>query len=129
MLGFTQPNNDIIVFFENDDLARLENEKVRGVYFNPGDPKKAGLLESEVNDKIDDRVKTSINLDENGCLTKLSLEMRIREYKIIVEKGYHEIHEGYRHISLIDVSRTGTLDFSNRTNYMQLKHWQSQNFS
>ncbi len=126
MLGYTQPNNDVYIFFENDDIERLERGKIQGTYFNLKDPSKTGLLEASINDEISDRMKTSANRDENGFWTWLLLEMRTREYEILIERRGRELHEGYRHICLIDASQVDAMNFSDQTNYRQLKYWESQ---
>ena len=125
MLGYTQSNNDVYIFFENDEIERLEREKIQGTYFNLKDPTKTGLLEASVNDEISDRMKTSANQDENGFWTWLLLEMRSRDYEILSERRSFELHEGFRHICLRDASHLDTLNFSDQTNYRQLKYWGS----
>jgi len=126
MLGYTQPNNDVYIFFENDEIQRLAREKIQGIYFNLRDPSKTGLLEASINDEISDRMKTSARKNDEGFMEWLLLEMRSHEYDLLIERGGRELHEGYRHICLLDASKLDDLNFGDRTNYRQLKHWESQ---
>lgn len=126
MLGYTQPNNDVYVFFEHDEIGKLEQGKIQGTYFNLADPSKTGLLEACVSDDISDLMQTSANRDEQGFWTWLLLEIRSREYHTLREKRTYELHEGFRHICLRDASQPENLNFSDRTNYRQLKYWESQ---
>ena len=123
MLGYTQPDNDVYIFFENYEIKKLEREKIQGTYFNLKNPAKIGLLEASINNEIYDRIKTSINKNEEKFITNLLLEMRTIEYKIIQEKGLLKLHEGFRHVYLIN---SNNLDFSDKINYRQLKYWESQ---
>ncbi|MFA5061496.1 MAG: hypothetical protein WC494_04260 [Candidatus Pacearchaeota archaeon] len=126
MIGYTQPNNDLYIFFEDSESERLRVERIQGIYFNLRDPSRVGLLEASVNDKIRDRIKTSVKRDEEGFCTWLLLEMRLREYETFVERRSFELHEGFRHICLRDTSKQGTLSFLDQLNYRQLKYWKSQ---
>ncbi|MBT7903290.1 hypothetical protein HN587_05485 [Candidatus Woesearchaeota archaeon] len=125
MLGYIQPNNDVYIFFENDEIERLGREKIQGTYFNLNDPSKTGLLEAAVNDAIDCLMKTSANRDENGFWNWLFLEMRSREYHSLKERRTSELPEGFRHICLRDASQQDALNFSDQINYRQLKYWES----
>lgn len=31
MLGYTQTNNDLYLFFENNEIKRLQNERIKGI--------------------------------------------------------------------------------------------------
>ena len=126
MLGYTQSNNDVYIFFEDDDIERLGREKIQGTYFNIKDPKKIGLLEASVNDEINYLTKTSTDRDESGFWNWFFIEMRLSVYELFKERRSQELHEGYRHICLRDVSQPETLNFFDQINYEQLKQWQSQ---
>ncbi len=123
MLGYTQPNNDVYIFFENGEIERLERGKIQGIYFNLKNHSKLGLLEASINDEIHDRMKTSRNIDEEGFVTWLLLEMRLVEYQTFRERRSFELHEGFRHICLRNAD---SLNFSDQMNYRQLKYWESQ---
>jgi len=125
MLGYTQPNNDIYVFFEEDEIERLETEKIKGTYFNLADTSKTGLLEASVDDSINDMIKVSAGKDDNGFMEYLLLEIRSREYQRLKERRSFELHEGFRHICLIDASHPETLTPFNQLNYSQLRHWKT----
>ena len=126
MLGYTQPNNDIYIFFEDNEIQRLSKERIQGIYFNLKDPSKTGLLEVSINDEISERMKTSARKNEAGFIEWLLLEMRSYEYDFLIERGGRELHEGYRHICLKDASKPDTLNSGDKMNYQQLKHWESQ---
>lgn len=126
MLGYTQSNNDVYIFFEDDELQRLARGKIRGTYFNLEDSSKTGLLEASINDEISDRIKISARKNDKGFVEWLLLEMRSHEYDLLIERGGRELHEGYSHICLRDTSQPDTLNFSDQSNYQQLKHWESQ---
>ncbi len=120
MLGYTQPNNDVYIFFENNEIERLETEKIQGTYFNLRDPSITCLLEASIDDSINDIIKTLGHKNNDGFMTWLHLQMRTREYHIFRERRSFELHEGFRHICLKDAN---DLDFSNNLNYEQLKYY------
>jgi len=127
MLGYTQPNNDVYIFFEDDEILRLKKEKISGTYFHFKDPTKTCPLEFTINDKIHDKVKTNGKRDDNGFLAWFSLEMRTIEYQQLLERKSLETHDGFRHICLKDASDPDILEhLADQMNYRQLKFWQSQ---
>jgi hypothetical protein len=66
MLGETRPNNDVYIFFENDEIERLEHGKIKGTYFNCRDSSKICLLEASIEDEIPGKIETSGKRDEKG---------------------------------------------------------------
>lgn len=128
MLGYTQPSpsNDIYIFLEEDEISRLENERLQGIYFNFRNPKVIGVLEVSVNDEIDDFTKTLIERDANGFVTLLQLEMKQRVHLHLKERRTHELHEGFRKIIFRTAGHLSTL--SDKTNYFHMKSWQDQLF-
>ncbi len=123
MLGYTQPNNDVYIFFEKDEIEKLERKKIKGTYFNLKDPSVTGLLEVSIDDMINDRMKTLGHKNDDGFMIWLHLQMRTGEYQTLKERRSFGLHEGFRHICLRDANN---LDFSDQMNYRQLKHWESQ---
>ena len=128
MLGYTQPNNDVYIFFENDEIERLKREKIQGTYFNLKDPSVTGVLEVSINDAIGDRMETLGDKNDDGFMTWLCLQMKTREYELFIERGSRELHEGFRHICLKDANNldVSNLGVSDKINYRQLKYWESQ---
>ena len=126
MLGYTQPNNDLYIFFENDEIERLENRNIRGTHFNLNDLAITGLLVASTDSTIDDRIKTLQYRDHKGCIIRLHLKIRTQEYQRLRERRSFEDHQGFRHICLRDANY---LSFSDNINYMQLKYWESQRVS
>ena len=126
MLGYTQPNSDLYVFFEQDEIQRLQSERIQGTYFNLKDTTKTALLEASINNEIDDRIKTSATVDDSGLKSWFHLEFRLREYAQLVETGSLQIHEGFRHICVFDASRIDELNLLNKANYERLASWKSK---
>ena len=123
MLGYTQPNNDVYVFFENDEIERASKEKIQGSYFNLRDLPIIGLLEVFIDDSIKDSIETETEKDERGLVKKITLKIRTREHQKIMSRGTCELHQGFRHICLRDANR---LSFPDELNYRQLKYWEAE---
>ena len=103
----------------------MAREKIQGIFFNLRDTSKTGVLETSINDQINDRMKTSAKKNDEGVMEWLLLEMKTNEYDLLIERKGRELHEGYRHICLIDASKLDDLNFGDRMNYRQLKQWES----
>jgi len=123
MLGYTRPNNDLHIFFEENEIERLLREKITGRYFNPQYPSRKCLLEAFINNDIDDGVKTS-GQKKDEFMTYFLLEIRGPEYHRLKHKGSLELHQGFRHVCLTDAS--GELNFQDRIDFEQLKQWREQ---
>jgi len=126
MLGETRQNNDVYIFFENDEIERLRNEKIQGIYFNFKNSSKTCSLEASVDNKMEDRIKTSGEKDEEGFFTQFHIKLNRREYETLLERRTGGIHEGFRHIELLDAGNIENLDFRDRSSYRQLKNYESQ---
>jgi hypothetical protein len=122
MLGYTQENNDIFVFFESGELLRLGEGKIQGNYININHPEQIGLLEAVVDEdfcrKRMELVTTTAERNPNGFVLSMVVSMMQGVYEAVVERGRYEFHEGFRHINLLDANR---LDFFDASNYEQLK--------
>jgi len=126
MLGETRQNNDVYIFFENDEIERLGHEKIQGTYFNFKDPSKTCLLEAFVDDEMGDRIKTSGEKNEEGFFTLFHIKISRERYETLVEKRTSGIHDGFRHVELLDASNVENLNPGDRFSYRQLKHCESQ---
>lgn len=126
MLGETRQNNDVYIFFEDDEIERLRNEKIQGTYFNFKDPSKTCSLKASIDDEMEDLIKTSGEKDEEGFMTWFHIKMNRRKYETLKEKRTSGIHEGFRHIELLDASNIENLNFGDGFAYRQLKHYESQ---
>ena len=65
MLGYTQQNNDVYIFFETDEIERLEKETVQGTYFNLRDTSVTGLLEASIDNSINE-IKISAHKNDTS---------------------------------------------------------------
>lgn len=126
MLGETRQNNDVYIFFENDEIERLGHEKIQGTYFNFKDPSKTCPLEASIDEKIGDRIKISGEKNDKGFFTQFHIKLNQREYETLAERRTWGTHEGFRHIELLDANNVENLDFWGRFSYRQLKHYESQ---
>jgi len=120
MLGYSQENNDVYIFFEEEEIEGLGRGSIRGTYFNLNDPSLSSLLEVSIDDSIKDMVVSEVDKNEANLVTNFHLKMRLVEYHRFLERRALDIHEGYRHIILRD---TINLGFNDKLNYEQLKHW------
>ena len=122
MLGYTHKNNDVFVFFESGELSRLGERKIQGNYINVNHPEVIGELECVVDEEICKKrmelIVTTTQRIPNGAVSSMLVSMMQRIYDALIERGRYELHEGYRHINLLDASR---LDFSNESFYEDLK--------
>ncbi len=122
MLGYTLSNNDVYIFFEDDEIGRLPGGVV-GKYFNLICPHVVGALKASVDDSIPDLITTPTTKDAQGFVTEMSLLMRKNVYEKLVSRGTAGTHEGFRHIELLDANR---LSFHDKMNYQQVKALESQ---
>jgi hypothetical protein len=119
MLGCTQENNDVIIFFEGSEIKALKRRKIKGQYFNNTFPTVVAELEASVTDDISDLVTTEIDKDASGLVRRFELKMKRRVYNRLVENGKSSSHQGYRHVDLLDSSR---LEYgSDKITYTALK--------
>lgn len=125
MLGYTQQNNDIFVFFESDEISKLSEGKIQGEYINVTQHQEIGRLEAVIDEVVCrkgmDTIITNVQRNSNGVISSMSISVMQRVYDYLVEMGKYESHEGFRHIHLIDVNR---IDFSAELSYRQLKEFQ-----
>lgn len=112
MLGYTHKNNDLFVFFENDELSRLNKEIIRGFHINATE--EISKLEAAVDNEL---CKMELIATTTQKET-ISISIMRRVYDSLIERGKYELHEGYRHINLQDANR---LDFSQEMLYEELK--------
>ena len=56
MLGCTTKENDVYVFFENDEIERLETERLNGSFVNFSKPDVQSSLDAMLDEKISGRV-------------------------------------------------------------------------
>lgn len=127
MLGYTQKeDNNVIIYFENDEIERLGKEIIRGTDFpNPlVTASTTALLEASIDDKVH-LVEIDINKDDSNTATLVNLKLRYKEYFQFKEKGKKIFHEGCRHIELYDASDLEKLGLMDQFNYRQLKFYKS----
>lgn len=129
MLGITRKDNDLFVFFENGELSR-SNVKIRGSYININPPGAIGelelVLDEEICRKMGELIVTTAQKTPKGIVSSMHISMMQRIYDEIIEKGRYELHEGYRHINLLDATR---LDFFYEFLYKDLKDYLAQRVS
>ncbi len=126
MLGETRQNNDVYIFFENDEIERLGHEKIKGTYFNFKDSSKTCSLEAFIDDEMGDIIKTSGEKDEEGFFIMYYIRISRREYETLKERRTGGTHEGFRHIELLDASNIENLNFGDGFFYKQLQYYESQ---
>jgi len=112
MLSYMAHNNDLFFYFENDEINRFESEKIEGVFVNfYSNPIICGTIDAVVDDELGfDLAKTKINTDTNLYVVSMSLIVKRRVYDDFKRRRSVELHQGYRHISLIDVNNLSDFD-------------------
>lgn len=123
MLGYVAPNNDVFIFFENNEIELLAKEKIKGSFVNFENPDLIVPLEVMVDNETNDRIKTDCEKDKEGNFLWYSLKMRQRDYNQFEERRVYGLHEGSRHVNLIDVNK---MDFSDGFNFRQLCHYRKE---
>ena len=116
-------NNDVHIYFENDEINRLEKGKIHGLFFDstvnfPHSPLEISLQDKPLVDCIDIKIK-----QEGGVINSVEITFQQSNYSTFKERHFYEFHQGYRHVALLDVN---ALDFNYRFNYMKLKHLESK---
>ena len=118
MLGYTHDNNDIFVFFENDELSRLREEKIQGNHIHASHPDVIGDLETVVDEELCKKkmelIVTTIQKYQNGAISSMIVSIMQRVYDDLIKRGKYQLHEGYRHINFLDADR---LNFSDKFLY------------
>ncbi len=122
MIGYTAPSNDLYIFFEGDEIKRLETEKVVGTFVNFDNPSVTGSLDAVVDDSLpmSYQVKTPTEKDDDLNVITMSIQMRGWVYDALKRRRTVEIHEGFRHVCLRDADN---LEFQDQFNYEQLKEY------
>jgi len=120
MLGYTQPSGDVYIFFEEDEVERLGQEKILGTYFNFNDSSKTCLLEASVDDAIDNLTVARGVGDGSDFIEEFCVKMRRSVYSRFKELGSFEDHQGFRHVCLCDAGELSS-GFE-QMNYEQLKY-------
>jgi len=109
MIGTTLKNNDIHIFFEDEDIDNLLIGKVIGSYINLCNMYKPGRIISGVDNKLCEQkmelTYATASKTEDGLVHLLELAISDRAYAGLTERGSFEDHQGYRHIHLIDTAR------------------------
>ncbi len=123
MLGYVAPNNDVFIFFENNEIGLLAEEKINGFFINFRNPDLIVPLEVMVDNEINDRIKTDCKRDDDGNFLQYSLRVRQRDYNQFKERRVYGLHEGYRHVNLIDINKMDSFDESN---FRQLCHYRDK---
>ena len=117
MIGYMAPNNDLFFFFEDAEINLLARNKIEGYFVNIKNPEKIVPLEILINNKISERVKTNGEKDSENNFIRYSLMMRQKDYEKFNECRKYGLHEGFRHVNLIDIKN---MEFSDELNYNQL---------
>lgn len=121
MISYTKSNNDIRVFFENNECFKLNDEIIKGIHFNINlkYPLKTGHSECLIKSGLHELMETKIEKDKAGFVKSLVLEILPRVYDKFLDNGRYESHEGFRHIFLLNADY---LNFEDEYDYMQLKY-------
>lgn len=121
MIGTVAENNDVHVFFENDDLSLLAKGKVKGTYVNSRDAS-IGSLEVSVDDAAAKRLGQladfTLKKDAKDVIMGLEGYLTKKAYETLLERNVG-LHLGFAHINLVNAERE--MSFHDRFNYEQLK--------
>jgi hypothetical protein len=121
MLSIIYPqSNDLHIYFEPEELQQLQSGTVQGTHINHDNPEILGTLEAVVVDGFRmDQVQTH-SVREAQRVTEMYLEIRRGVYNRLRTRGRTELHEGWRHINLIDISK---LDEMGQVQYVTLREY------
>jgi len=101
----------------------LSTEQILGKYFNLMCPKIVGELKASIDDNISDLMTTNTIKNKEGLVTEMSLLMRRNIYEKLKTRKTAGMHEGFRHIELLDANN---LMFHNKSSYGQIKFLEYQ---
>lgn len=122
MLGYSHTNNDVFIFFEDEEISQMRERSIHGEHITANYPEMLGALEASLNDTICrakmEPIATEIQRVDGGHITSIQVFIKKDVYVRLIERGTYELHQGYRHISLLDTQR---LDFNDQLLYEQLK--------
>ena len=110
MIGYTLRNNDLWIFFKNKDIERLGKSKIEEQYVNLAHSTREGIvntctLEAEVIRGLNDMTMTTGEKGEDGLFTKYEIKIRGNVYDEVISEGWSGIHEGFRHVTLVDITK------------------------
>lgn len=102
MIGYVVPNNNnLYLFFENDEMRFLQDGALTGTFVNFKAPEKQGSLEVMIDDSIDDLIITDLEKDDSEMfITSYTVKMRSSIYHKFLHRNTYGVHEGFRHVNL-----------------------------
>jgi hypothetical protein len=118
MIGYTANGNDIYIFLEGQDATLLQNSKLTGEYVDSKKMQIAGSLELFLEELPGDLISVLPENDADGDIKNMIVKVKPYAYHRLKEKGSYELHEGFRHISLLDTN--SHLSMFEDSNYQQL---------
>jgi len=122
MIGSSPSSNNLIVFFEGDEIDRLEYGIKDGIFVNNKYPIKYGVLEAFINDELSRNRQELVTFDakknERGYYTYMLISINSNAYRELKESGCVQDHHGNRHMKLQDANR---LDYFSKSYYSSLK--------
>ena len=125
MIGYRLRNNDVHIFFEDNDVKRLGEGKIEGQYVNlrfSGNNiiniGKVCKLETELVPDLDDMVRTTGEKDKNKSFTFYGIQISQRVWNDIISDGWGGNLKGFRNVILIDVDRLGDSQDSRTRSYI-----------
>jgi len=128
MLGCITPHNNVYIFFEGDEISRLEKETITGEYVNLLPSNSVVQLKTSIRNNIKESAKISNNKDLCGVLKKCSLSIKKEVYEILNENGKYNSREGFFNIFLININKGDSHDryiydqlCYNRSKYSKIK--------
>jgi hypothetical protein len=126
MLGETRKNNDVYIFFQDDEVERLKDNEIQGIYFNFQDVSRTCTLRASLDNNIIKEIDTLGEINQEGFFTEFKVKLNQEKYKTLKERGTCGVNEGFRHIELFDASHPNNLSFQDKFAYNQLRHYKSK---
>ena len=123
MLGCIASNNDVFIYFERREIDALPRGSLQGWFALSSNPTLVPL-EVTLCEQLPERVKAMGEPDGRGSWTSFTVRMSRPEYDRFNERRRYELHEGWRHVSFIDVERMDSL--GQIGTYQQLCHYRAQ---
>lgn len=118
MIGYQQPNNDLYIFLNDNEINRLEQEVLIGLIVNINDYTNRAKFTLDIDNKIEDLVSFSIKRDEKRKIIFAEAHIHRNTYEQLRTSGDAEPHLGWCHVCLRNIRKLSGME---KANYLAIE--------
>lgn len=117
VIGCMEQDSDLHFYLTADEVGRLRDERITGVFVNLNNPGIRGKLEIMVND-LSQEIISTLQHGEAGKTTYILVQLKNNRYEQLVRDGSTGDHQGYRNIEISNINR---VDFLKKAHYEKIE--------